>query len=289
MIKSFSCKDSFNSEIKLAYLLYSHELFNDSDLGFYETCEELIEAQNDDGSFDIKDETNLFGTAVFTAIMCIASRVFENTDSLFARECIHSGLEAGHFLINHFMGEERIDVKSLSEKESFSISWAFSELIRTDIEIRNAYDHSMMAGMPQKMNRQKKYKLILSMVSGNCNFSDIKDENLYDLYLLICICVLLDDDRNVTGDFRKLLLKSLYNYAEGIDEVKNDSEMNTLKTAVLSLESELRKNAEDADSSGSQLIKVIEYNVMNKKKDKLSEEEVRQKELKIEQYRTKIK
>ncbi|MBE5845221.1 MAG: hypothetical protein E7302_13785 [Butyrivibrio sp.] len=303
------CADNakvYNSEISTAYRLYAYELFTDEQ-GFdgdIEHIKDMVEAtshelealyqlQNDNGSVGEGDyETVITKASVFAALLCIASRIYENLDPVFSRDLIHASLEAAHYLmVGQFKtGEEadegqneRVSVMrmnsrddELSEAALAAQFWAFSELLRTDEDVRNAYDHSLMAGMPQKMSRQKRYRIRLSdlfrKVFNTDNFDELKvffesgkTQPLTDYVLFSAIAILLDEKENASEEIRKNVEQLIMDY----DEVTPKS---YLVLALLSNLLTLKKDA-NIKNDGSQLIKVIEYNVINDNRKKLSEEE----------------
>lgn len=239
-------------QINLAYSLYRYEFFEDkSDIEqvkrFVETTshklEELYRTQGDDGSCE--GENILLSTCIFIAIMCIASRNYDDLDPVFARDLVHEALDAGHYLmVGQFKKEgeqgddanERVLISDMSKNDSklsrmeiLSGIWAYSELLKTDAEIRNAYDHSMMAGMPQKMSRQKRYQIRL--------------HDLLKLYLQM-------EKESDTKAFCAMEFLACFS------------------ALLLNEDSE-----EGEDENQSDLIKVIEINVIGKKKKFLTKEE----------------
>ncbi len=250
---------------------------------------ESIEKDKDtiEGLFDKQDENgDVEGISVpaFIAVMCVASRVFEDLDPIFSRECMHTALESGLGLLD--MDDER--------KEAEAMLIAFSELLKTDYEIRNTYDHSLMAGMPQKMSRQKKYKINLSKyfdcVFNGGDFAGAISPEL----ALVMISVFSDDEENISAEVREKLENILYYICDkmvsgSLDE--SDSydviESILLNLAISSLEKKLETQNADDDGS-SQLIKVIEYNIMQNKKKKLSDEEIKQIQEQIKKYTSKL-
>lgn len=187
--------------VALAHLLYAYELFPqgfseqinipESGNGLPDVLNEcryeldwLIQQQAADGGvyhkqttmhhaefmMPEKDDAQLcmfpvssMATADFAAVMCLASRVYEKADPLFARDAVHAAVMAGMWLIKHpentdFHNPEGCNTGEYNDDDDTDERlWAFAELIRTDYEIKNESDHSMMAGMPQKMSRQKQY------------------------------------------------------------------------------------------------------------------------------------
>ncbi|MCR5656457.1 MAG: hypothetical protein K6G06_03245 [Butyrivibrio sp.] len=244
-----------------------------------ETIEELFDNQTEDG--------DLVGISVphFVSVMCVSSRVFEDVDPVFSRECMHAALESGLGLLE----------SDATKEDAEGLLLAFSELLKTDYEIRNTYDHSLMAGMPQKMSRQKKYKMSLSKnfdIAFTCDDS-AKEYELSDVHILAIISILTDVEENISGNFRNKLENYLFEVCDQI--VAGDARVSAIDgttrrvlvdVAVLSLESKLEKqNSEDNDNS--QLIKVIEYNVMQSKPKKLSDEEIDIIKQRIENYKSK--
>ena len=296
---------AYSNEIAVAYRLYAYELFTseqglDGDIEHIKAMveetshelEALYQKQIDNGSVGEGEyETVITETSVFAALLCIASRIYENLDPVFSRDLIHASLDAAHFLmVGQFKtGEEadegqneRVSVMrmnsrddELSEAALAAQFWAFAELLRTDEDVRNAYDHSLMAGMPQKMSRQKRYKVRLSdlfrRVFNTDNFDELKvnfesgkTDALADYVLFGAIACLLDEKENVSEEIRKNLEQLILDY----------DEMTPKSYLVLALLSNLLtlKKDDSIEGGNSQLIKVIEYNVINDNRKKLSDE-----------------
>ena len=329
--------------LALAYRLYAHELiFEDTGSGADleeikamvmktgPVLEELARLQEEDGSIGASDKevtcgSRIYLSSVFAGVMCIASRVYANLDPVFSRDIVHAALDAGHYLLVGQYKKEGSDSSDENDSRRVSIMdlgsrdeeitldekaaqmWAYAELIRTDIEIRNAYDHSMMAGMPQKMSRQKRYEIRLDELINKCikDYTDAEtgpeknavksegadgaDKNtVTDLFLLTDIAVLLDEDENASDKARDMLYEYLSNLAEGITsasegEPKTVSDVAdiALTVAVLSMQMKLTKDS-SSTNNGSDLIKVIEYNVIGDTKKSLTEEEKTQLRARIE-------
>ena len=142
---------------------------------------------------------------------------------------------------------------------------AFTELLKTDKDIRNAYDHSLMAGMPQKMSRQKRYKLRLSDMSKRLSHGggDLVEESML---LLATSEIMLDTEDTYSEEVKKPVCDFLYKTAD-----ENGNVLNSV-IAILSLQNELEKD-EGLNSGSSQLIKVVEYNVIGGNRKKMTEEE----------------
>lgn len=294
--------------IALAYKLYAYELFSENQgaepdmdriKGMVESTSHIIEDLYH--SFDLEDmqftEENLnqviYDTSVFAAIMTLASRVYEVLDPVFSRDLIHAALDAGHFLMVGQFKTKEDDDKEVPERISImrmgsnddkldkasleAQMWAFSELLRTDKDVRNAYDHSLMAGMPQKMSRQKRYRIRLSELFGKV--SDGGEES--DLKLFSMLAMLIDEEENAPEEIRKNMTDKL------IDATGSFSKVYAV-VAVLALKVVLLMN-EKLSGGDSQLIKVIEYNVINNNKKKLSDDEINVIRGSIDHYEEMIK
>ncbi len=102
-------------------------------------------------------------TADFAAVMCIASRVYEKYDPAFARNCMHQAYMAGQWLMSHpdntdFHNPEGcITGEYTDESDTDERMWAYAELMRTDHDIIQDRDRSLMAAAAQKESRQDKY------------------------------------------------------------------------------------------------------------------------------------
>ncbi|WP_408071066.1 hypothetical protein [Butyrivibrio sp. JL13D10] len=291
--KTLDDKSDMGRLVNLAYRLYRHELLTKNGVdnfdeayyrSFVETTspliEKLYEEQDEDGSLG----QSIYRTSLFVGIMCVVSRVYDDLDAIFARDCIHAGLDAAHYLMT-----DKKDIKLLDLKDRYALLWAFTELSHTDIEIKNTYDHSLMAGMPQKMSRQKKYKIFTNELCRN--LFDKTDEGKgydFDLMIFAGITILLDMQDVFSDDAVRLTANCIFDFADEI--VKNEFSAESLKKdillllAVMAKENILYKDSEIENSSDSQLIKVIEYNVINKKKMKLSNEEINEINNKIQMY-----
>ncbi|WP_026670072.1 hypothetical protein [Butyrivibrio sp. AE3006] len=252
-----------------------------------DAMEKAFDQQDEDGSV----EYDLCATSVFAANMCIASRALDEYDPIFARDCIHAALDSGQFLMAALdkLGLLRgKDTEGVTTEDKQAIVFAFSELMRTDIEIRNAYDHSMMAGMPQKMSRQKKYKLITDFLSNDELYGELSD-----MLVLTAIAVLLDEEDNATSKTRKTIMDKLSYFADStIDgELLEDDKglyMLSYRTIIDALNMVLQKDKEKREGGDSNLIKVIEYNVIDNRKH-MSDEEIKEIQDRITKYENKLK
>lgn len=282
-INELSCANEIFGAV---YRMYLHELLANEEAGsdFSEeyfkklvdstspVIEKNYEEQDEDGSI----KGDIFATSLFISLMCITSRVYENLDSIFARDCIHAGLDAAHYLLVN-----KIDIKTLEVEKKSAMLWAFCELSRTDVEIKNAYDHSMMAGMPQKMSRQKKYKMLVNQLSREV-FADsnyvVKCGYKYnfDLMVLSSMIILLDTEDNFSNEVVDFAQNWLFEMADKIINsdfhVEKEKQDQVLMIAAFACENILYKDNEIQNGSESNLIKVIEYNIIGQKK-KLSETE----------------
>ena len=226
------------------------------------------------------DET-IFDLSVFIAVMCTGSRVYENLDPVFSRDIMHAALDAAHFLMTRQFKEaddeggeanERSSVMRMSSRDDelsegtvAALLWAYAELLKTDKDIRNAHDHSLMAGMPQKMSRQKRYKLRLSDLIKRLSVNGSDKAQNY-IWLLLSAVVLLDYEDTYTDEVKRPLYDLLYKKAD-----ESDDELSKV-IALLSLQNELDSD-ERLSSGASQLIKVVEYNVIGAGKKKMTEDE----------------
>ncbi|WP_026660272.1 hypothetical protein [Butyrivibrio sp. AC2005] len=286
--KRISEIDNNENVIATAYRLYEHEIIqNNSDMQFDEAyyrtlveatspvIESLYEKQDEDGSFN----GDIYDTSLFAALMCVVSRVYDVLDPIFARDCIHAGLDAAHFLM-----VSKVDMRLLEDDAKVAMFWAFTELSKTDVEIKNAYDHSMMAGMPQKMSRQKKYKMLVNELGRQIFTENVfneyakKAENSnFDLLMFSCRTILFDDEDVFSADILALTKDCILNAANNVmvnaDDIAMDKQGIMLITAILSIRHILDKDNEIANGSEAQLIKVIEYNVINNTKKQLSDDE----------------
>jgi hypothetical protein len=322
--KYYETRGKDTEKYSLCYKLYAADIHeddvsehNEKDVDALNSmmAELLEESDNqlDDGSIG----GDIYRTAIYTANMCIASRVYESIDPIFARDCMHTALEAGRYLMmipddensaKSITDDQSENISTVASKKDFSITekeavlWAFAELLRTDIEIRNAYDHSMMAGMPQKMSRQKKYKMMVN----NLTSVVFENDDMDDLKLLTSIAMQRADSESAPSESVGIIADKLCKYADRRlgNEIKSDENPETenadkaheeikaddsfkkavVATALTQVTNELEKDDESNDND-SQLIKVIEYNVLKNNKKKLSEEERNDLLNKIEAYK----
>ncbi len=252
-----------------------------------DAMEKAFDQQDEDGSV----EYDLCATSVFAANMCIASRALDEYDPIFARDCIHAALDSGQFLMAAIdkLGLLRgKDTEGVTTEDKQAIVFAFSELMRTDIEIRNAYDHSMMAGMPQKMSRQKKYKLITDFIGNDELYGELSD-----MLVLTAIAVLLDEEDNATSKTRKTIMDKLSYFTDGAIEGEILADNKTLymlsyKIMIDALNMVLQKDKEKREGGDSNLIKVIEYNVIDNRKH-MPDEEIKEIQDRITKYENKLK
>ncbi len=287
-----NCGDG-NVLVNCAYKMYLHEFVSaDEKRSFDEAYfKELVEStspviekcyaeQDENGGI----EGDVFKTSLFAGLMCVTSRVYDDLDSIFARDCIHAGLDAAHFLM-----AGKLDVKAMSPDEKLAMLWAFSERSRTDVEIKNAYDHSMMAGMPQKMSRQKKYKMLVNELGRELFATEIFDdlskaENItgLDLLMFAYMIISVGSDEIFSEEMIGLSRKCIFDIAD--KRVNYDKTKMPGLIAILAAGYILDRDSEIENSSDSQLIKVIEYNVINQKKKKLSQEDRTNLEERIAKY-----
>ena len=239
---------------------------------------------------------SIYKLSVFISVMCAGSRVYENLDPVFSRDIMHAALDAAHFLISRQFKEADEEENESSERDSIvrmssrdadltdktvaALIWAFAELLKTDKDIRNAYDHSLMAGMPQKMSRQKRYKLRLSEMSKRMS-SDNSDLTQNVVLLLAAEVVLLDTEDTFSDEVKKPLYDYLYKASEDTDDEL------TLLMAYFSLLAELEID-EKLSAGGSQLIKVVEYNVIGGNKKRMTQEERAAIEAHIQRLESKL-
>ncbi|WP_029321512.1 hypothetical protein [Butyrivibrio sp. AE3004] len=310
MIKEEKIEEIFNNhadlleaestEISTAIRLYAYELLPEktNQIENIDKIKDMVESTShvlekmyngyenlDIGSIREADRDTynkiVFDLSVFIAVMCIGSRVYDDLDPVFSRDILHAALDAVHFLILRQFKEaddenneasERVSVLHMSSRDdeldsatTAALMWAFSELLKTDKDVRNAYDHSLMAGMPQKMSRQKRYKMRLSELVKKHSFNvTCKDEEFICLFL--SLVVLLDTEETFADEVKRPLYDFLYKDADETD--------NSLSAviAILSLQNEL-DNDEQLSKGASQLIKVVEYNVIGANRNKMTEED----------------
>ncbi|SEK39503.1 hypothetical protein SAMN04487770_101320 [Butyrivibrio sp. ob235] len=299
-IKNAKLPDGDMEELCTTVRLYAYELLSDKtgrsdDIGeireLVETTSPVLEKlyqEYENSELNTLKDTNgkaydetVFDLSVLIAVMCTGSRVYENLDPVFSRDIMHAALDAAHFLMvrqfkeadddNSDAGERSSVIRmssrddELSERTTAAMLWAFAELLKTDKDIRNVYDHSLMAGMPQKMSRQKRYKLRVSDLIKRISF-DLSGNVESSILILLSLVVLSDTEETFSDEVRTKLYEFLYKKAD-----ESDDEMTTA-VAVLALQNELDMD-EKANGGASELIKVVEYNVIGAGKKKMTEEE----------------
>ncbi|WP_026525711.1 hypothetical protein [Butyrivibrio sp. MB2005] len=278
-------------DLAVTYGLYELEFSDERNDALAQELRDAIEKAFDQQDEDGSVEYDLCATSVFAANMCIASRALDEYDPIFARDCIHSALDSGQFLmaaIDKLGLLSGKDTEGVTTEDKQTIVFAFSELMRTDIEIRNAYDHSMMAGMPQKMSRQKKYKLITDFLSNDELYGELSD-----MLVLTAIAVLLDEEDNATSKTRKTIMDKLSYFADSTIDGELLAEdkglyMLSYRTIIDALNMVLQKDKEKREGGDSNLIKVIEYNVIDNRKH-MSDEEIKEIQDRITKYENKLK
>ncbi|WP_026509387.1 hypothetical protein [Butyrivibrio sp. LC3010] len=279
-----------DSDMKLCTIvkMYEHELLKEYGAVIFDenyfrklventspVIEKQYEEQNEDGSID----GDIYKTSIFIAMMCVTSRVYDDLDAIFARDCMHAGLDAAHYLLVN-----KPDLNQLDTNEKLAMLWAFSELSKTDKEIKNAYDHSMMAGMPQKMSRQKRYKVIVNDLIHKARELSSDNGTAYDVYgsgleilVFSCMTILVDEGDAFFDEAKDVAEKLIFELADEALEKSYDeliySQKILLLIASIIANYILDKDKALSDGEDSQLIKVIEYKIINKKKNQLSDDE----------------
>ena len=305
------CKTD-NAVIGCAYRLYGYELFADKngltrDIDYIKSMvddtshvlEDMYHLQNEDGSISFEEMEGVSSkgivhdTAVFISLMCLASRVYDDLDPIFSRDLIHAAIHAGHYLM---VGDFKDDI--FSEEEKIAQIWAYCELLKTDEDLRNAYDHSLMAGMPQKMSRQKRYKHRLKALWGKLDLAKeisqypdtysldkessdriaaLKDiaKNIYDI--VVCFYIPLTGILNIIHEIGLMdVVESALTISDFVTETEDEKiSKNLVLMPIISfllIEEELKLQKAETDS---QLIKVIEYNILRSNlADGYSDEEI---------------
>lgn len=262
-------------------------------------------------------------TADFAAVMSLASRVYADYDPVFARDAMHCAADAGQWLAKHpdFVNFHNPDGCNTGEYgddcDLDERLWAFSELLRTDYEIRNENDHSMMAGMPQKMSRQKLYQLEVSELLDQCLARDLTDEKegklsdgfgWSDVSSLAALALLFDERMTAGAPLLKKMAQNLYAKADRLLKLQEEngyllamkpqdfiwgSNMVVTNRADLLITAALFEQRQlDMDDAGvsldeTALIKVIEYSIVNAKQPvRMSKEERKERLQKKKAYET---
>ncbi len=199
---------------------------------------DFIMPEDDHGEMIIYPVSSM-ATADFAAAMCIASRVYEPFDPEFARNCMHAAMEAGQWLLKN---PEFLDFHNPADcgtgeygdedpDDTDERLWAFAELLRTDVEIRNDYDHSMMAGMPQKSSRQKDYLKQVQELAKKYFEADDKAFEAGDckagfgwanVSTLALTAILFDPEMHADADTLDLCEEKLLRKAEALKDMQKE-------------------------------------------------------------------
>lgn len=179
------------------------------------------------------DEQFLFpvtsmSTADFAAVMCIASRVYAEYDPTFSRDCMHQAYLAGQWLMQHpdntdFRNPEGCN--SGEYKDASDIDermWAFAELLRTDYDVVNDEDHSMMPSASIKESRKDKYLAYLTantdLYLNNHTHADGRsvDDGFgwEDVSSLAATAVIFDPKNNAGEELRQKMTELLCDRAD---------------------------------------------------------------------------
>ena len=260
-------------------------------------------------------------TADFAAVMSLASRVYAEYDPVFARDAMHCAADAGQWLAKHqdyigFTNPEGCNTGEYGDESDVDERlWAFSELLRTDYEIRNEKDHSMMAGMPQKMSRQRLYQLEVLQLLDQCMEKDTADmqKGIFsdgfgwsEVQGLSALAILFDERMTAGGEIMKKISAHLYNKADRLLQIQQENgylvamrpqdfvwgsnmvvtnRADLLITAALFAEREIEMDEAGVNFDQTGLIKVIEYSVHNTQEPvRMTENELADRKRKIVQY-----
>ncbi|MCR5032494.1 MAG: glycoside hydrolase family 9 protein [Lachnospiraceae bacterium] len=249
-------------------------------------------------------------TGDFAALMCLAARVYKEFDPAFARDCMHAGVAAGMWLLENpdntnFKNPEGSNTGEYDDDDDRDERmWAFAELIRTDLEVRNAGDHSLMSGVRNNLSRQARYKQAFEQMTKEYLEMDAKrlDKGMIvdgfgwtDCGLFAMIAAIFDRSMTVDQNLVSQLRKRLYEKAELLCKVQEENGYHVamgmkdfcwgsnmvvhnraglLIVASLSLNEELEMDEKGVSRDATGLVKVVEYGVIRKDETpRLSDEE----------------
>lgn len=274
----------------------------------------------EDKSSQVLFPVSSLATADFAALMCIASRVYERYDPAFARDCIHEAYLAGQWLMEHPENTdfhnppgcntgEYTDTCDLDER-----MWAFAELLRTDHEIKQEGDRSMMAAASHRESRQDRYlaqlMLAFDLYEKDHPHSDGRsvDDGFgwQDVSALAAVSVIFDP-LNMAGDeLRDRMIRMLKTRAESLAVMQEEgyplsmlkqdfvwgssmvvsNRANVLILTSLALKRRIELSRAGAEVPDTQNIKVIEltYNDSANGGWRLIDDEISEMELDIEVY-----
>ncbi len=260
-------------------------------------------------------------TGDFAALMCLASRVYKEFDPSFARDCFHAAVEAGMWLLENpdntdFKNPEGSNTGEYNdEDDTDERMWAFAELLRTDLEVRNNGDHSLMAGVRNNLSRQARYKKALKDAVDTYIAMDVKrmaEGEIVDGFgwtdcsLFAVTAVLFDRAMTVDVQIRNTLRELLYKKADALVKMQQEAGYKVAMSmidycwgsnmvvnnraglfilAALSLQEELEMDEKGVSLDPTGLVKVVEYGVIRKDETpSLSEEEKERMREKIATY-----
>nr|MCR4587815.1 glycoside hydrolase family 9 protein [Lachnospiraceae bacterium] len=260
-------------------------------------------------------------TGDFAGVMCLASRVYKEFDPSFARDCMHAAVEAGMWLMEH---PENTDFKNPDgcntgeygdEDDRDERMWAFAELIRTDLEVRNSGDHSLMAGVRNKLSRQARYKQNLEEITKAFLADDRKTMEKgqiidgfgwTDVSLFAVIAAVFDRNMTLDRALTQALKERLYEKAEALCALQESAGYHVAMgvkdfcwgsnmvvsnrgglfiIAALALQEELDLDRMGSSGDAGGLVKVVEYGVIRKDEPvHFTQEEIDARKAKIARY-----
>ncbi len=257
-------------------------------------------------------------TADFAAVMCIASRVYAEYDPDFARNCIHQAYMAGQWLIANpdntdFHNPEGCNTGEYTDPSDIDERmWAFAELLRTDIDVRNGRDRSMMAAASQNETRQDRYlahlltEMDLYMEDHPHSDGRSIDDGFgwQDVSALAALAVIFDPDNRAGTELRENMIKMLCERAEAyvllqkngypLAMQKQDfvwgsnmivsNRANVLILACLALEQNINSYKKENRKDKIKAVE-LEYHDKEQKNTGMSEDELRSTKLTIKAFK----
>ncbi|MCR5747972.1 MAG: glycoside hydrolase family 9 protein [Lachnospiraceae bacterium] len=278
----------------------------------------FVMPEDDDKEMFVFPVTSM-STADFAAAMCIASRVYEKYDSNFARDCIHQAYLAGQWLMTHPDNTDFHDPEGCNTGEYTDPCdrdermWAFAELMRTDHEVKQDFDRSMMAAASQRESRQDRYRAEFirayeEYTQSHPHYDGRSEDDGFgwqDVSSLAALAVIFDPLNFAGKELREKMENLITDRADSFVKMQESgypvamkeedfiwgsnmvatNRADVLLTAVLALKQKIELNERGITPDESQKVKVIELSY-RKEEDgrRLSSEEKNEMAEKIKVY-----
>ncbi len=205
---------------------------------------DFIMPENDSAQMVMLPVSSL-ATADFAAVMCLASRIYENTDPYFAREALHAAAAAGQWLIDNpentdFRNPEGCNTGEYNDDDDTDERlWAFAELLRTDKDVKNENDHSMTSGMIQSSGRYDIYRRKTEELFDRYRKKSVHADGRAvddgfgwsDVSSLAIIALVFDGDSGKGNPVIDKALNMLYERADAFLDMQHNSGYNVAMTA----------------------------------------------------------